>query len=221
MVTIRLLGEAGRLYGRRFQLAVKIPAEALRALCLQIPGLRQYLLESGEKGIAWRVVTDHAEGLDEDQMLWPMSKRMVLAPLPAGRGGVGKIIAGVALVTVAILFAPAGALMGLGGGLSIFGGGLGVAAAAGVASIGLSLIFGGVSELLTPTPKMPNVKGGGFGGGSSSTSGRDRDEQLNSFAFDKSNANTVQGDVVPVLYGERIIGALPVLSFGLELQNFL
>ena len=88
-----------------------------------------------------------------------------------------------------------------------------------IGTIGLSLIFGGVAELLTPTPKMPNVKSGL--GGSSSTSGRDRDEQLNSFAFDKSNANTVQGDVVPVLYGERIIGALPVLSFGLELQNYL
>ncbi len=210
MVTIRLLGEAGRRYGRRFQLAVKTPAEAVRALCLQIPGLRQYLLESGEKGIAWRVVTDHAEGLDEDQMLWPMSKRLVLAPLPAGRGGVGKIIAGVALVAVAILFAPAGALAG-----GLFT--LGAQAVPIVAGIGLSLVFGGVAELLTPTPKMPSVKG--IGGASSS--GRDRDEQLNSFAFDKSNANTVQGDVVPVLYGERIIGALPVLSFGLELQNYL
>ena len=210
MVTIRLLGEAGRLYGRRFQLAVKTPAEALRALCLQIPGLRQYLLESGEKGIDWRVVTDHAEGLDEDQMLWPMSKRLVLAPLPAGRGATGKIIAGIALVALAIFVLP---------GAVIFGTSLALLAAP-VGAIGASLIFGGVAELLTPTPKMPNVKGG-LGGGSSSTSGRDRDEQLNSFAFDKSNANTVQGDVVPVLYGERIIGALPVLSFGLELQNFL
>ena len=212
MVTIRLLGEAGRRYGRRFQLAVKTPAEAVRALCLQIPGLRQYLLESGEKGIDWRVVTDHAEGLDEDQMLWPMSKRLVLAPLPAGRGGVGKIIAGVALVGLAIV--TGGATIGLFGLIAP------IAISPIIGTIGLSLIFGGVSDLLTPTPKMPNVKGG-IGGGSSSTSGRDRDEQLNSFAFDKSNANTVQGDVVPVLYGERIIGALPVLSFGLELQNFL
>jgi len=212
MVTIRLLGEAGRRYGRRFQLAVKTPAEALRALCLQIPGLRQYLLESGDKGINWRVVTDYAEGLEDEQLLWPMSKRLVLAPLPAGRGGVGKIIAGVALVAFAIVTAGAG-LFGLGLGF-------GASTAIGIGAIGASLIFGGVSELLTPTPKMPNVKGG-LGGGSSSTSGRDRDEQLNSFAFDKSNANTVQGDVVPVLYGERIIGALPVLSFGLELQNFL
>ena len=212
MVTIRLLGEAGRRYGRRFQLAVKTPAEALRALCLQIPGLRQYLLESGEKGIDWRVVTDHAEGLDEDQMLWPLSKRLVLAPLPAGRGGVGKIIAGVALVAAAIILGPAGALFA-GVGTGFFG----ATVATAVGAIGASLIFGGVAELLTPTPKMPNVKG--IGGASSS--GRDRDEQLNSFAFDKSNANTVQGDVVPVLYGERIIGALPVLSFGLELQNYL
>lgn len=213
MVTIRLLGEAGRRYGRKFQLAVKTPAEALRALCLQIPGLRQYLLESGEKGIDWRVVTDHAEGLEDEQLLWPMSKRMVLAPLPAGRGGVGKIIAGVALVAFAILVPGIGAAAA-----TIFGTQFG-AISLGIGAIGASLIFGGVADLLTPTPKMPNVKGG-FGG-SSSTSGRSQEEQLNSFAFDKSNANTVQGDVVPVLYGERIIGALPVLSFGLELQNYL
>ena len=56
-------------------------------------------------------MTDHAEGLDEDQMLWPMSKRLVLAPLPAGRGGVGKIIAGVALVGLAIV--TGGATIGL------------------------------------------------------------------------------------------------------------
>ena len=216
MVTIRLLGEAGRRYGRRFQLAVKTPAEAVRALCLQIPGLRQYLLESGEKGIDWRVVTDHAEGLDEDQMLWPMSKRLVLAPLPAGRGATGKIIAGVAIIALSFgigAFVSAG--VALGGFM-----GIGTVATA-TAAIGLSLVFSGVAEMLTPTPKMPNVKGGGLGGGSSATSGRSQEEQLNSFAFDKSNANTVQGDVVPVLYGERIIGALPVLSFGLELQNFL
>lgn len=207
MVTIRLLGEAGRRYGRRFQLAVKTPAEAVRALCLQIPGLRQYLLESGDKGIEWRVVTDHSEGLDEDQLLWPMSKRLVLAPLPAGRGGAGKIIAGVALIGVAVLLGPIGAPLFYGAAAA--GGVIGGFAAGAVASIGLSLVFGGVAELLTPTPKLPSFKG------------RDRDEQQNSFTFDKSNANTVQGEVVPVLYGERIIGSLPVLSFGLELQNYL
>lgn len=216
MVTIRLLGEAGRKFGRRFQLAVKTPAEAVRALSLQIPGLREYLIESGEHGIAWRVVTDHAEGLTEEQLLWPMSKRLVLAPIPTGRGGqgmgIGAIITGVALVALAVL------VPGLGGGVAatIFGTQFS-ATALSVGAVGLSMIFGGVAQLLTPTPKMPTVDNVG----GASTTGRSESDQLKSFTFDKSNANTKQGEVVPVLYGERIIGSLPVLSFGLELQNYL
>lgn len=213
MVTIRLLGEAGRRFGRRFQLAVKTPAEAVRALCVQIPGLREYMLTSTEAGINWRVVTEKAEGLDEEGLLWPLSKRLVLAPIPVGRGGVGKIVAGVALVALSFVTFGAGAFAG-----AFVSGAWASSAAFG---IGASLIFGGVAQLLTPTPKMPGVGVGPSGLGSSITSGRSMEEQLKSFTFDKSNANTMQGEVVPVLYGERIIGRLPVLSFGLELQNYL
>lgn len=212
MVTVRLLGEAGRRFGRQFRLAVKTPAEAVRALCVQIPALRQYLIESEQNGINWRAVTEHPDGLDEEQFLWPLSKRFVLAPIPVGRGGAGKIITGVAIVAFAVVTAGAG----------IFGLGLGFGAstAIGIGTVGASLIFGGIADLLTPTPKMPNVAGPG-GIGSGATSGRSREEQGRSFTFDKSNANTQQGEVVPVLYGERIIGSLPTLSFGLELQNSL
>jgi predicted phage tail protein len=215
MVTIRLLGEAGRRFGRCFQLAVKTPAEAVRALCVQMPELRQYLIESGDNGIAWRVVTDRAEGLNEEQLMWPMSKRLVLAPIPTGRGGggggggFGAILAGIGLV--ALSFLTAGATIGL----------LGLAAPFAISpvlgSLGVAMIFGGVAQLLTPTPKMPTVDNVG----GASTTGRSESDQLKSFTFDKSNANTKQGEVVPVLYGERIIGSLPVLSFGLELQNYL
>jgi predicted phage tail protein len=217
MVTIKLLGELGRRFGRQFQLAVKTPAEAMRALCTQLPEMRQYLLESGEKGVNWRVVTEHPDGLGEDQLLWPLSKRMVVAPQPAGRGATGKIIAGVALVAAAVFLGPIGAPL-LYGAKAAAGGFLGFAGASIVGSIGASMLFSGVADLLTPTPKMPNVSKGAGGGISS---GRSREEQLNSFTFDKSNANTMQGEVVPVLYGERIIGNLPILSFGLELQNHL
>jgi len=209
MVTIRLLGEAGRRFGRQFKLAVKTPAEAVRALCLQIPGLREYFLESGENGIVWRAITDHSEGLEEEQLLWPMSKRFVLAPIPAGKGGVGKIVFGVALVAFAIVTAGAGVL-----GLGL---GFGTSTAIGIGLIGGAFIFGGIADLLTPTPKMPNASGGTGG----LNSGRSREDQRKSFTFDKSNANTQQGEVVPVLYGERIIGSTPILSFGLELQNSL
>jgi len=210
MVTIRLLGEAGHRFGRRFQLAVKTPAEAVRALCVQIPGLREYMLQSTEAGISWRVITDNAAGLDEDGLLWPLSKRLIFAPIPAGRGAVGKIIAGVALVAFAV-FVPA---IGAAGAPWLFG----MTNFTSIGLLGGALIFGGIAELLTPTPKMPNVAGTAGGG---ITGGRSAEDQLKSFTFDKSNANTMQGEVVPVLYGERIIGKLPVLSFGLELQNYL
>ena len=209
MVTIRLLGEAGRRFGRRFQLAVKTPAEAVRALSVQIPGLREYMLQSTEAGINWRVVTENPEGLDEEGLMWPLSKRLVFAPIPVGKGGVGKIIAGVALVAFAV-FVPAVAA----GGAWLFG----MTNFTSIGLLGGALIFGGIAELLTPTPKMPNVAGTAGGG---ITGGRSAEDQLKSFTFDKSNANTMQGEVVPVLYGERIIGKLPVLSFGLELQNYL
>jgi predicted phage tail protein len=205
MVTIRLLGEAGRRFGRRFQLAVKTPAEAVRALSVQIPGLREYMLQSAEAGINWRVVTENPEGLDEEGLLWPLSKRLVFAPIPAGRGAVGKIVAGVALLAATFLIPGAAAW-------------LGPTAVSLITGVSTAMIFGGVAELLTPTPKMPNVAGTAGGG---ITGGRSAEDQLKSFTFDKSNANTMQGEVVPVLYGERIIGKLPVLSFGLELQNYL
>ena len=215
MVTIRLLGEAGRRFGRQFKLAVKTPAEAVRALCVQIPGLREYLLDSEENGIRWRAVTDHAEGLDEEGLLWPLSKRFILAPQPVGKGAVGKIVTGVVLVAAS--FFTAGATLGL------FGlGQVGLTAFTGVfASVGGALLFGGIADLLTPTPKMPNVSTAGGGIGTGATGGRSREDQRKSFTFDKSNANTQQGEVVPVLYGERIIGSTPILSFGLELQNSL
>ena len=204
MVTIRLLGEAARRFGRRFQLAVKTPAEAVRALCVQMPDLRQYLMDSGDNGIAWRVVTDRAEGLTEEQLMWPMSKRLVLAPIPTGRGGggVGSIIAGVALIAFSLLLPGVGAAIG-------------GATMTKIGLLGVAFLFGGVAQLLTPTPTMPGATTG------ATLSGRSESDQLKSFTFDKSNANTKQGEVVPVLYGERLVGTLPVLSFGLELQNYL
>jgi predicted phage tail protein len=211
MVTIRLLGEIGRLFGRSFKIAVKTPAEALRALCVQIPELRQYLMCSADKGINWRVVTEDPMGLDEEQLQWPLSTRMILAPQPAGRGAVGRIVAGVALVVAGIFTGGAT--------FAFLGSTLGGFVASALTPIGLSLTLGGVAQLLTPTPVLPTVRGGGGGGGP--VEGRSEVEQLKSFIFDKSNANTAQGEVVPVLYGERLIGALPVISFGLELQNSL
>jgi predicted phage tail protein len=192
MVTIRLLGEAGRRFGRSFVLDVKNAAEAVRALCVQMPAMRQYLVESGDNGINWRVVTEDPMGVDEEGLFAPCSKRVVLAPQPVGRGAVGRIILGVALVAGAFIIGQPW---------------LGKFAFNLFVGVGTSFVLGGIAQLLTPTPQT--------------TASRSSEEQRNSFTFDKSNVNTAQGSVVPVLYGERIIGSLPVISFSIELQNSL
>lgn len=213
MKKVRLLGVLGQKFGREYQLDVSTPAEGLRALILQIPGLRQFLMESAENGIAYRVVTYDPGGLDEDELCLPFSKVFTVAPVPVGAGGVGKIVAGIALVAVSILFAPAGLLAS-----SFFT--LGSAVVAPIGGLGVALLFSGVADLLTPTPKVPNVTSGGStspaGGIQKSTSVA---ENQSSFTFDKNNANSQQGDCVPILYGERIIASLSILSFGLELKN--
>lgn len=187
LVTIKLLGELGRRFGREFQLAIKTPAEAIRALMVQIPGFREYLRDSHENGILWRVVTEDPMGLDEEGLHWPCSRRVVIAPQPAGRGAVGRILLGVALIVVGAVVAFPTA----GGGIPFI-------------TAGVGLLFSGVAQLLTPTPVL------------------NRDQQiLNSFTFDRSNVNTLQGSAMPVLYGERLIGQMPVISFGIELQNHL
>jgi predicted phage tail protein len=80
--------------------------------------------------------------------------------------------------------------------------------------IGGAMLFQGVSELIAPTPRMPGVSS--IGG---AVTNAENAEQRKSALFDKSNANSVQGSVVPVLYGERLIASLPILSFGIEIQN--
>jgi predicted phage tail protein len=192
MVTIRLLGEAGRRFGRKFTLDVRNAAEAVRALCIQMPAMRQYLADSSDNGINWRVVTEDPMGLDEEGLFAPCSKRVVLAPQPAGRGSVGRIILGVALIAGAFIIGQPW---------------LGKFAFNLFIGVGSSLVLGGIAQLLTPTPQT--------------TGSRSTEEQRNSFTFDKSNVNTAQGSVVPVLYGERIVGSLPVISFSIELQNSL
>jgi predicted phage tail protein len=188
LTTVKLLGELGRRFGREFRLDIQTAAEGLRALMSQIPGLREYIRDSHEAGIVWRVVTEDSQGLDEEGLHWPCSQRLVIAPQPAGRGAVGRILGGAALIAV-------GALVSFG----TVGGGTPFVLA------GVGMIFGGIAQLITPTPITPTRN----------------DNQKNSFTFDRSNVNTQQGGVIPVLYGERIIGNMPVLSFGIELKNSL
>ena len=192
--TIKLLGAAGRKFGRTFQLAVKSPAEAFRALCVLCPGLKAWVLAQHEKGVAWRVVTDDARGLEADELKRETGEHtIVFAPVVRGAGGDGgilSIVLGVVLIAASLIITFGTA----GGGLAL---GL----------LGGSLVLRGVAQLLTPTPVLPKQ----------AETGEEASTQLESNLFTRGSSNAAQGEVVPVLYGQRRIPAPRLVSFDLSL----
>ena len=192
--TIRLLGAAGRKFGQEFKLAVKSPAEAFRALCALIPELRGWVLEQHEKGVAWRVIVKDRKGISEDLLKFETGSDVItFAPTMRGAGGnsgVFQIILGVALIAASLIITFGTA----GGGLAL---GL----------LGGSLVLGGVAQLITPTPTLPKQ----------AETGEQDAEELNSSLFTRSGGNNAQAEIVPVLYGRRLVPAPRNISFDLRL----
>jgi predicted phage tail protein len=133
--TVKLLGEAGRIFGREFLLDVNSPAEAIRALRCQLSGFEKYLYDSSETGIFWRVVAGDPQGLDEESLSFPMEgSTLILAPIVSGGGGFGKILLGIMPATF-----------------------LGVSSMA-WGALGGALVLQGVSSMIAGKPKKPKDK---------------------------------------------------------------
>jgi predicted phage tail protein len=141
----------------------------------------------------------------------------------------GKILAGVALVAFAIIAGPAaGGFLGLGA--SAFGTAatattaatgfvLGAGAAAVIGSVGVALILGGVSQLLSPTPQIGQIgpASQSLGGRNTTTEGTEMDPQ-ESYSFSGIQNTSRQGTPVPVVYGETIVGSV-VISAGIDVDT--
>ena len=116
-------------------------------------------------------------------------------PVVAGAGAAGRIIAGIALIALAIVFAPGGAFAS-----AAFT--LGSQAVTVIAGIGISLVLGGVAQLLTPTPKVPQ--------------GADnQDDPRKSYSFSGIQNTSRAGTPVPIVYGETLVGSV-VISAGID-----
>lgn len=131
MIKVRLLGELGKKYGKTHVLAIRSPAEAVRALCANFPDFERFVSSSGDRGVAYRVVADR-ETIGDDRLHDPIGKTLTIAPViqGAGGGGIFQAIAGVVLIAVS--FIP----------------GMNFLLPAGVA-----LLLGGVAQMLSPVPK--------------------------------------------------------------------
>jgi predicted phage tail protein len=190
MRLIKVYGSLAKFLGQRsFRAAVSTPAEAVRFLVANFPSLQAHMAEHEYKVSAGRIQLPIGD--EPQQLHMPIGSADVIriVPVMAGAGnGFGQIIAGIALVAAAI-FIP-----GLGLGL----------AGATVTQIGLlggALILSGVSQLLSPVPKL--------------STGNDTDaDPKKSYSFSGIQNVSRSGVPVPIIYGEVLVGSV-VISAGL------
>jgi predicted phage tail protein len=134
--TIRLYGKLGYRFGRVHRMDVASPAEAVRALCSQLRGFKQFLLDSkggyavfvGKRNIAEGELRDPSGGED-----------IRIAPFAVGaKSEWVQVIVGIVLVVVGYV-------------LTAFGyGAIGMP----ISNLGWGLIAGGIAQLLIPNPKV-------------------------------------------------------------------
>jgi predicted phage tail protein len=192
--TIVLHGELGAAFGPSFRLDVVSPAEAVRALSLQLKGFRETLRRGRYRVTRFRRGRPFDFG--EEMLRFPLgsAEELHLTPVIEGAGtpsrsaSTGKVIAGAVLVTAAIA-AP----LTFGASTVIAGTGLTVGSLSfSVAAIGLGLALSGIAGLLTKQPQSNE-----------------------SFLFGGDLNVTTQGGPVPLVYGGPIMAGSVTISAGL------
>ncbi len=211
--SIKLYGNLKELYSGDIEFDVDTVAEAIRACIYQIDGFEN-TIRNGEYRISLNA--DDPEN-DVDESIAPFNlgstvHTIHIIPVMAGakRGGIGKVVLGVAMIGLAV--ATGGGSLTLGGGAVAIAGS-GVSTAAGIviststiASLGVSMVLGGVSQLLTPQV------------GAGSASNYESVDQRASFLFNGPVNTSAQGAPVPLVYG-RIRTGSHVVSSGLVSEN--
>lgn len=194
MITVLLYGHLAKQFGRRHELDILTPAEAIRALCVNYKTFKNAIIQDGQ--IAYFVRVGKEDRADKEGLHLPVSGNCIkIIPAIGGRGGLGKVLFGAGLIGLS--FIP-----GLQG-VTLFGNttltGL-------LGNVGFSMVLGGVSSLLFSPPKQK-------------TSSTERGETKPSYAFSGAVNTVAQGNPVPVFYGGPMRIGSQVISAGLVTEN--
>ncbi|KVN92531.1 phage tail protein [Burkholderia ubonensis] len=130
--TVRLYGVAGAKFGRVHRLAVSSTREAMRALCVTVPGFEKFMMSAKDNGLTFAVFHGR-QNVTEDELQHPIgSDEIRIAPILIGskNGGLFQTILGAALVVVGVFTSAYG-------GSTLIG-------------LGASMMLGGVMQMLSP-----------------------------------------------------------------------
>lgn len=193
--TIRLYGTLGARFGRVHRLAVESCAEAIQALSVLLPGFQREIVSSKDRGVAYACFLGKRNLSEENIYDLAGGQDIRIAPMLMGakRGGIFSLVLGAALFFAAPY--AAGALFSSG---TALGTALAPMAATSGVALGKMLVFSGVAQLLSPQQKGLSTQDGPDNGAS--------------YNFNGAVNTTAQGNVVPLLYGELIVGSATVSS---------
>ena len=166
-----------RQFGKSYDLLVRTPAEAVKALCVQIPGFERFISNAKSRGLVFAVFRGK-KNIGERELNYQGQGDIIISPVICGskRAGSLQTIIGAVLIV-------AGAV------LSAFGGG---AVGVPMMKMGAVLAVGGVVQMLSP-------QAGGL-----STSAAP--ENTPGYAFGSAKNTTASGNPVPLCCGRRRVG---------------
>tara|TARA_B100001939_G_scaffold331582_1_gene329715 strand:- start:6913 stop:7545 length:633 start_codon:yes stop_codon:yes gene_type:complete len=203
---VRLYGQLAEFVGRKvIEADLSSAAEAVRMLIANFPQLDRHMADQHYK------VLVGAGALTLDDLHNPVGREEIkIVPVIVGAmgdgGGGGSILLGAALIGLSFVSFGAGTAFAGVGGSALLGG----TAAAGIgstflATTGLALVLGGVSQLLTPTPEIPQ--------------GPDTvQDPRKSFSFSGIQNTSRGGTPVPIVYGKTLTGSV-VISAGIDTEQ--
>ena len=211
MKVVKVYGALRKRLGQcRFELEAATPAQAIKALCVNFPGLDKWLIDSEKDGVGYRVTVSKEKATEQDisPLIMPWSEKDVfsITPVIAGAGrGLGAILAGVALIGIAVASGGAGFAFNATQGVGFVGtGAVPSALAAAAGNIGIGLVFMGIAQTLSPQPSLDSTL--------------DESAQLESFSFSNVVNTSKQGLPVPIAYGRVVVGSA-IISSGLDVDE--
>ena len=197
---LKLYGELAEFIGHKeFEIQVDSLAKAVSFLVNNFPQVERYMNPQ------YYQVKVGNYAVNQEEIHHPIGQEDIhIVPIiaGAGRGGLGKVLLGAALIGVA--FATGGASLTKSGMVfqaSRLGGAY---LAQAFVYVGASLVISGVSEMLFPLPKPPKFES-------------EEDPRL-SFSFGGTQQTGRAGTPVPLVYGEIFTGSV-VISGGIDTEQ--
>jgi predicted phage tail protein len=188
--SVYLQGELGEKFGNKFIVNTNNYGEIFKCINANRPDFIPYVRKCHEEDIAFIIETEDG-AIDQDDLLTPITKGDVTISLaPAGsKSGIAKILAAIVLIVVLgpMLVGAEGALAAIASGTATFGQ---YAAVVGF-QMGVSLAIAGIQQLMAPDPAV------------------DKDAPTN-YLFSGGANNAVEGDPIPILYGELRVPGRPI-----------